>query len=412
MKKLTILIVFCLIPTFTLQAQAEDKYRRSSLYSILVKHSEMDFAAEIVEVFNSIPIPDKFDDHNLNVRVINAYISPSLKQQIEEMQKESIETFLSQNDIGRRVIAKWFNRDKASGSFNMNLVAQRGLYDASVLDIQIADKDIRGRAMLADAGEELIGNTFIIVNDIRYVNRLEQAAEKTEIFDDIAKNGITTGNILKAQSTLRKLSVKIKGFEVNITSYLYRLDWTEEIADTFYNNYWFDKNSINPNRKAAFDNDKKTFTITYFGSQTVMSSGKTTMRGINITTDEATIKREMIKKVCTRAIDEAIVQLQRTYDEFKVKTPLISTKPITAYIGRKEGITEDTKFEVLEKNEDKNGRTFYKRIGIIQPVKEKIWDNRYLSVEEGFEGAEFGATEFIKISGDDFYTGMLIREIR
>jgi hypothetical protein len=395
MRKRILFIVFCFASIFILQAQTADTYRRSSLYSILIKHAEKEFCPEIIEVFNSIPIPDKFDDHNLNMCIVNAYVPPHLEKN-KEVQKQGIETFLSQNDIGRRMIAKWFNRNKNSGSFDMNLVAQRGLYDASILDIQVAAKSTRGRAILADAGEELIGNTYVIVNDIRYLDKAE-ASYMATVF----------GKTTKAVS-----SKNVADFEVNITSYLYRLDWTEEIAATFYQSYYMDRHAVNANRKAAFDNDRNTFTITYFGSQTVVSSGKTSMRGINTKANAATIKREMIKKVCTRAIDAAIVQLQRTYDEFKVKTPLISADPIKAYIGRKEGVSEDTKYEVLEKNEDENGRTFYERVGIIQPVKDKIWDNRYLSVDEGFDGAAFGITEFVKISGDDFYTGMLIREIK
>jgi hypothetical protein len=395
MKKSALVIVFCFFMIFILQAQTADKYRRSSLYSILIKHAEKEFCPEIVEVFNSIPIPDKFDNHNLNVRIVNAYVPPHL-QNNKELQKQNIETFLTQNDIGRRVIAKWFNRDKNSGSFDINLVAQRGYYNASILDMQIADMSIRGRNMLADAGIELIGNTFIIVNDIRYLDKVEEV-----YMDNVF------GRICKAVA-----SKNVADFEINITSYLYRLDWTDEIESTFYNLYWFDKASGSDNKKAEFDNDRKTFTIKYFGSQTVVSSGKTTKRGINTKADETSIKQELIKKVCTRAIDKTIVQLQQTYDEFKVKTPLISTIPIKAYIGRKEGVSEETKYEVLEKNEDENGHTFYKRIGIIQPIKGKIWDNRYLAVEEGFNGAELGATEFVKISGDDFYIGMLIKEMK
>jgi hypothetical protein len=165
-----------------------------------------------------------------------------------------------------------------------------------------------------------------------------------------------------------------------------------------------DKSAPDLVRKAAFDADRQTFTISYVGSQTV-SSGKTTLGGV-------ASKEDMIKKVCTRAIDEAIVQLQRNYDEFKVKTPLIGASPITASIGRKEGIMEDSKFEVLEKEEDAIGRTSYKRIGVIKPARDKIWDNRYLSDADGFAGANLNATEFTKVSGGDFYSGMLIREIK
>ena len=395
---------------------SSDRYRRSSLYSILIKHAEKEFCSEIVDVFNSIPVPDKFDDHNLKIRAVNAYIPQKTERKVAEQQKQSIDNFLTQNDIGRRLTAKWFNRDSKTGVFDMDLVAQRGLYDASALDIRIADKTVRGRAMLADAGEELIGNTFIIVNDIRYVDKEEQADVAAGIFGAIALIGSLAGtDIGDAVSSLATvgavISEQIAGFKVNVTSYLYRLNWTEEIAGTFYQNYYVDKSSPNLTRKTDFDNDRRTFTVSYVGSQTV-SSGNTTLRGINTNADELTIKREMIKKVCTRAIDASIVQLQRNYDEFKIKTPLIGTAPITASIGRKEGVNEESKYEVLEKQEDANGHTSYKRVGIIKPVKSKIWDNRYLATEEGFAGAGLGTTEFTKLSGGNFFPGMLVREIK
>ena len=40
-----------------------------------------------------------------------------------------------------------------------------------------------------------------------------------------------------------------------------------------------------------------------------------------------------------------------------------------------------------------------------------IWDNRYMAAEECAPNATIGATTFKKISGGDFFPGMLIREI-
>jgi hypothetical protein len=415
MKKATLLLILAFVCCL-LQAQAQslylpspDKYRRSSLYSILITHSEKEFCKEIVEVFSTIPLPNKFDNHNLSIRNVDAYIPLKKESKSAEMQRGRIETFLTQNDIGRRLVAKWFDRDKKTGVFDMDLVAQRGLYDASALAIHIADQTLRGRALLADAGEELIGNTYILVNDIRYVDKEEQADIAAGIFTAIAIVGALTGTeigsaVSSVATTGAAISSEIAGFKVNVTSYLYRLNWTDEIADTFYSRYWMDKSAPDFARKAAFNADRQTFTIGYVGSQTV-SSGKTTLRGVST-------REDMIKKVCTRALDEAIVQLQRKYDEFKVKTPLTGTSPITASVGRKEGVTENSKFEVLEKEEDANGKTSYRRVGLIKPVRDKIWDNRYLSDADGFAGADLEVTEFTKVSGGDFYQGLLIREIK
>jgi len=41
-----------------------------------------------------------------------------------------------------------------------------------------------------------------------------------------------------------------------------------------------------------------------------------------------------------------------------------------------------------------------------------IWDNRYMAKEEGAPGSELKYTTFKRISGRDFYPGMLIREIK
>lgn len=93
-------------------------------------------------------------------------------------------------------------------------------------------------------------------------------------------------------------------------------------------------------------------------------------------------------------------------------TPLISVSPLKAYIGLKEGVTEKSRFEVLEAELSKEGKMTYKRVGVIQPKENLIWDNRYMASEEQAYGSDFGFTTFRKVSGGDFYPGMLIREIK
>ena len=61
---------------------------------------------------------------------------------------------------------------------------------------------------------------------------------------------------------------------------------------------------------------------------------------------------------------------------------------------------------------NKNGKTDYKRVGIIKPVSEKIWDNRYMAIEENAEGADLKYTEFQIVKGNNFYPGMLVRELK
>lgn len=405
MKKVSLLLLVFLTTSTIMLAQDDYKYHRSSLYSILLRHENRPFSEEIVTAFNSIPIPDKFDDHNLSKRIFKAAVLQKSDTTELEDQKDHIDELLSKNAIGRRLIAKWFNQNK-DGVFNCDLLVQRGFYDASAFDIDLSDKTIRGRDnVIADASNELISNTYVIVNDIVFYDRRETGKVLTKVVAGVATASSLIPGVgvlaIPAMGAGSVLTESVAGFCVRVTSYLYKIDWTEEIEGTFYQKYY--TSTPNEIKIKAFKQDKKLFTMHYIGKQTV-KSGVTTLKGVNR-------QEEYFVKVCTRSLDKAIAQLQKEHQEFRVKTPLLSTEPLTAQIGVKEGVSEDSKFEVLEIIEE-NGQTKYKRVGTIKPKKDRIWDNRYLAeYEDENMGSDLTATEFEKVSGDDFYPGMLIREI-
>lgn len=415
-KHINIVLLFILISTSVVAQESDSlfKYRRSSIYSMLLNYPNEEFAADIAEVFDSIPLPEKFNDHNLSVRVINSQIPPvppligkKNKKLISDASKTLLDETIRVNAIARRLVARWFNWDYKNAVFNLDLIAERGYYDASSFEINIADESVRGRAMLVDAGEELIGNTFLLVNDIQYVDKEAAAAITSLLFSAVESaakiSNTNVGSIISSASGLGStISDQIAGFKVKVTTYLYKLEWNDEVATKFYTEYYTDVKD--ENKTSKFKSDISTFKLDYIGSQFVVT-GKTTLKGTST-------KNDMIRKVCIRAIDESIAKLQKEYDEFKVKTALTSVDPITAYIGRKEGIDEDSKFEVLEVIEDENGVITYERAGIISPISGKIWDNRYLADADEFKGSGLGCTTFKKVSGKDFYPGMLIREIK
>lgn len=139
------------------------------------------------------------------------------------------------------------------------------------------------------------------------------------------------------------------------------------------------------------------FELKYIGCTTVFS-GKTSLGGVK---DE----KDMFLKVCTRAVDGSISELQKSSDEFKVYMPLVSTQPLCAYIGLKEGVDEDSRFEVLETVVDNDSRTRYEKVGEITPVKGQIWDNRFMAVDDPEVGSDLSCTTFKKVSGEGFLSG-------
>lgn len=400
MKKIFIYLSLLCISLNTYAQDIPDTldYRRSSLYSILINHEEQKFAKEIGDVFLEIPIPDKYNNHDLSVKIV------SMDKRLHG--KEVVDSFIIKNDIASRMVARWFNRDQFTGICDVNLVKERGLYDASEFDKELAARSARGKALLEDAGEDLIGNTFLLVNDIRYRDK-EKASKGAgiafRILGTIA-GGVVGVDLSDATDALADMIESIKGFKVIVNTHLYQLVWDDETSATFYREYY--SSTPDSAKVEAFKNNRDKFKMVYIGSQRSDGNSVSVM-GVNLEEPE-----QMVRKACQRAIDENIVSLQKNFDVFKVKTPLISTDPIYAEIGMKEGITTDSRFEVLEVVLD-NDKIKYKRVGVIKPVKDKIWDNRYMAVEEGATGANLKYTTFTKVSGNkDFYPGMLIREIK
>ena len=380
-----------LVITFSIGAQTAIaptvKYRRSSLYTLMLDDPSRPYANVIKASFEKGPIPEKFNDHNLGIRTMPA---TNVKDETE-----NIKALLEANNVARDVVAKWFNRSE-KGGFNMDLIAKRGSYDASALDIAKAKQSQRGLASVADAGEELIKNTFVLVNDYNYVSK-EEVAKKVNKWLDAVASATGSSDLIAAQDGLTFLG---KGYVVKTTAFLFRLKWDEETAAIFYNDYWADDATITPEKKKAFD-ESKIFKLELIGSDNSWAD-------VQATTLTKKTEEELIEKATVKAVDAVIVKLQKNYDEFKTKTPLYSGEPISAKIGLKEGLTEKSKFDVLEQRQDKDGKTEYVVVGSLKvDDSQPIWDNRYGADEENPANAD-GKTFFKKTSGKEFYAGMLI----
>ncbi|MFA5196753.1 MAG: hypothetical protein WC401_13225, partial [Bacteroidales bacterium] len=88
---------------------------------------------------------------------------------------------------------------------------------------------------------------------------------------------------------------------------------------------------------------------------------------------------------------------------------LLTTDPVTAKIGKKEGLEPGDKFDVLEQTIDENGKTVYKKVGVVK-VDKTVWDNRYMLAEEKPKDASIDRTLFKKVSGGEFFPGMLLKQ--
>lgn len=393
-----------LLMLFSMVAEAQtDKgavYRRSSLYPLMIDEPSREHADVIYKTFVGSPIPDKFNDHILESRTIKNGLPSNVnlpKEERYKTQQKNIEKYLKENDVAKKMVAKWFNRNN-SGFFNMKLIAHRGSYNATEMDVELAKKSKRGTALLADAGEELIKNTFIVVNDFDYVNKEEvanKAKKGIEFLKEVAER--TDINTEKVENTLTTFG---KGYVIRTISYLYQLEWNDSIAAVFYEEYWL--NESDEARKKAFENSD-IFHFKLVGREVAWADLQAT-----IYTQRSS--EELISIATIRAVDAVIAKLQRKYEVFRTKTPLYSGNPLAAKIGMKEGLEKGDKYEVLEQIMDKTGRTSYKRRGIIKVDKSQIWDNRHMAGEDPNNTADDFKYTLFK-GGKNFYKGMLIRQI-
>ncbi|GAA3622359.1 hypothetical protein [Flavivirga jejuensis] len=423
-KKVTIFCVAILCyKSYSQETPLDIKYKRSSLYTLILSDENIEHSENIQTSFVNTPIPEKFNNHIINTRTISksdlVYVVDTLSEskpkkkgllskipvkigndnkKKQEDDQKAIHKYLDSLGMAKSMLAKWFHRSE-KGGFDMSLVAERGLYNASDLDVKLANQNERGKALLADAGEQLIKNTFVIVNDFKYTNK-EEVAAKAKSFLTTVSSYAGENVALVANAASKGADVFGKGYIVRTRAYLYKLVWNEEVAAVFYNDFWTDDNSLDLERKKAFD-ETSVFKLEFVGVET----GWADVQSTTLTTKT---NEELIEIATVRAADNVIAKLQREYEVFRTKTPLLSGDPLSAKIGLKEGLKKGSKYEVLEQIVNKQGIIEYKRIGVITVNKDEIWDNTYLADEETPSEIQYSTFNGSK---NKYYSGMLIRQI-
>lgn len=440
--KLTIFALILVATITDLAAQANKvttpKYRRSSIYTIMIDDAGLVKADTIKQSFMTAPVPDKYNDHNLAIKSFDPRtitLSPEEKKSKPEGGGSKfgksilnnttggladttnvadlplkIEKFFNANGIARGMVAKWFDRNE-KGEFGMTLIGERGQYDATEMAANIAKKTVRGTSSLSDAGEELIGNTFVVVTRFKYVSKEEIAKAAKGVLSMVEKYGGSTAASI-AQVGSVAATVAAKGYVVQTTSYLYKLRWNDSIAAVFYQDYWVDANNFDQKKKEAFDTTNL-FSLELIGTEKAWADVQS-----SIFTKKS--EAELVRIATVQAIDAVIAKLQKKYDVFKTKTPIFTAEPLTAKIGLKESLEKGDKFEVLEQVlDEKTNKTVYKRVGTIKVDGSQIWDNRYMAAEIQPVDTTAGAQPkplidrtLFKGGSSKYYEGMLIRQIK
>jgi hypothetical protein len=345
------------------------KYMRPSLTMMYVNRGT-DRSERMMNIFNANPVPGKFNDHKVNIRSI------SVKNDTRNV-RSVIEPIL-RGDISRQIVAKWFNRD-ANGGFSMDLISERGLYNASDADVIKAKASQRKMELLKDAGENLLDRSYIVVYDVRAIYTTDEYASK------------------KGYSTDKE------GYIAYYDCYLYKLDWTDSVAAIFYNDMWMDASNLNPDKANLFN--KTNFPLVYVATVTnefgYIESSQYKDHSKNFFGSSS--DDQLFANLYTQIMNETDVSLAKVNEDFKVKVPVYSTKPIRAKIGLKEGLSVDRRFFVYEFELGEDGKQITKRKAVVR-ASSNIIDNRRMS------DGNSETSRFYQVAGRKVYEGMLLQE--
>jgi len=444
------LVLAMLVPVFAQKKQIEDvTYRRSSLHLVLVTTDEpLLKEAEVMESWKNYPFPDKYDQLSVDfktfssgkpavsameyaTKVANGEIPlpttiAALKQLQEdtdgkayiESLKKIVENKIAEEKLAHQLLAKWFNI-QPDGSCDMELIQERGRYNATELDAMVADKAARGKAILADAGEELISNTFVQFCKLDFYEN-EPIAKFAKMVAYAIAN-IAGGDAVRMAADVAYNAAKT-GYSARTLAMLYKLNWNDSIMAEFYN-IWtaenrldyakfqalpFEMKFVGANVSTSTTSDSKAAAAAVFGVPTGNKSAE----------EKEEVDVKLINKTVIRNIDKVFAKMQKKYEVFKPKFPVLSNPPLTAQLGMKEGIEGGEQFEILETVwNDKLAKREYKRVGIVKVDKKQIWDNRY-NAGEGNEkkqidkktGEPIMSTLFTK--SKVAFPGMLLRQMK
>ncbi len=454
-----LLIVFSVSQMSAQRRVAVDtaNYMRNSICLILMDGGAFDKSELIKQSFTSLPVPEKYNDHNIYERVYNTgdiEVTEEDMSALNKVKSDGMEAaaaageqpkkkkgglgkfmgglvkgvasgttgglvgggvdkeeyaaiankLILENKMAKQLADIWFL--DSAGHVSEQLIFERGLYSFSAEKIEEAKETVAGVANQAkDSGFELLNSTFIIASHFSYLPKDSVVAEMAATATAV---GAMFGTDVSGYAALAGTGAAMAlgdGYFVKITSYLFKLKWNEEIQTVMFENLW--------NDSTAYANTDL-FSCQYIGTEKAFANVKASIF-------KEKPEEELVHMATVNAVDAVLAKLEKKYDVFKTKTPLhVSVgpdgKPVyTAKVGLKEGLEGGDKYEVLEQvYNQETGRSTYKRVGELKVSKHQIWDNRFGADEEMAlkgETQKFNETLF-EGNIKDAQPGMLLRQIK
>lgn len=364
-------------------------------------------------VFTDIEIPNQFNDHNLGTRILDfdaikatvtdedvsaaaekfgqtakkkggfgkfakGMMGMSTKgndnnQEFDKVVPGVMYKFFEQDHVAPNLIAKWYDYNPdGEKHWGLGTIMDRGNYNFSKEELAKAKDDINIQNKIAWTSQQMIGNTYVLAVNLRFRSHQAIVAEAAALAKAAGSKLGSLGALAADVASAGASAATGDGYTVQAVTYLYRLKWSDDL-----------------NQK---------FGVDFYGKQSttledLINSGLCELEFVGSEKSSSNIRqrllsgkpiRSLIKRATARAIDEAIIKLQNSHEEFRTVLPILGGDGTNIYaaIGTKEGLNEKDEYEILEAQEKENGEITYKAVGTVKAVKGKIMDNAYGAAED------------------------------
>ncbi|MBK7098368.1 MAG: hypothetical protein IPH58_08430 [Sphingobacteriales bacterium] len=342
----------------------ETKYLRPSITTLFLQPKNAD-ETTVINRFKNLDPDSRFDAHSIQFYDLKS--------------TADIENYVQ--SATNPIIAKWWGRDQ-QGNFNYSLVAQRGAYTATDADAITSRGSNTSRIEMI--GEQLIDKSYVLVYEINDLYDMEVYYDRVDQQNRYNKD-------------YKPVNRSEKGYKCDYTAYVYKVNFADSVARTFYDNYWVDQKNQDSKKIAAWADAR--FPIEMI--TTVKNTVSATQSKNPLPYVRKKSMAELIEEIPAHIQENAFSSLITKIEDFKLKTTVFNAYPVLAKLGKKEGLHMDQRFIIYEIEQSSNGDQVLNRKGVVR-VK-KISDNK--SVTTG----ESNPSQFYQVSGKHLYPGMFMK---
>lgn len=337
-----------------------DLYDRSGLTVIVVSREDM-YDGSSLDFVNTLVIDNKFDANIIGTRSL-----PLKKDRAQPLTAAEADSIVMNSGVPKEILGYIYNR-KADGSMDDELIRYRGHYNADDQDVINAAAAKVGEQHLA-WGEALVNSSYILLLD--FFNIRKTVDKKT---GEVSESYVLDAN-----------------------AYVYKIECGSEKLNEFYVTSWASATD-SPEHKAASRDAFDRFRLDAVPVASVNASSESLMSSLSGKTAAS------VEEAQKNAFANAMFKLENTIQEWQVGVAVISVKPIKAKVGRKEGISNGSRFRAYSYEEDRDGNLLSRKRGYLRAAE--VADNRQFAT---------GNTEpstFYQISGiRDIEEGWILKE--